>query len=336
MKRIRLIAILVAMLIVAFASCRSSDPEPITSNTGPEQTYEPTALPTVEPTAEPTEEPTAAPTEAMLPIELDFNSCAEVIVSLIPGEEEEDVHYPGHDIDDDPPGIFYPLDDKLYIVNFDPDIAREYSTILAVDASGSVSLMQPEKNNASVSLYNIHANPFVIHGDLLIMHNKAYDMKNDRTIELVSPIPDVLEYASMQVMYAIGDDVFLSYDISEKADSRMVCRFDEEKTEWSEPELLFSAPEGSAYYSGAFSGADAEGNRYFTPYDPEAEKDGHFRRVLEKYGPDDRLLARMELPWFEEDLYGTGDSSFRVTEDGTVYIMAPFTDALKVYKINMG
>ena len=77
-----------------------------------------------------------------------------------------------------------------------------------------------------------------------------------------------------------------------------------------------------------------------TVFDPDAEADWRVKYVIEKYDREDRLVSSVLLPWYDDGKDGVfwemGDSSFRVTEDGTVYIMAPFTDALKVYKINMG
>ncbi len=327
--KIRSCIALLLMLVICLTACKSSVPEVTPADT--------------EPVNDNTAEPSAVPTEAALPLELDFDACAEEIVSLIPGEEETEVHYPGEDILDRPPMNYYPTEDKIYIVNFDPDIERDYDTILCVDTSdGGIDLLQPEKYNAAASLYNIHANPFVIHKDTLIMHNKAYDIKNDRMYDASSPIPDEREYASQQVMYVIGDDVFLSYDITEiNADynTRMVCRFDWENMKWGEPKQLFNT-DGKEYYSVGFIGIDAEGNKYFAMPDPEAEKENRYRNAIEKFDVNDKLVSRVLLPWYDDGRDGVfwdmGGSSFRVTEDGTVYILLPFVESLKVYKVNMG
>lgn len=299
MKKYLSLALSALILALALTSCQSTAPENAPNNTEP--------------------------------AELDFDSCSEELASVPVGEGETDAHYPSSDTDEFAPFNFCIAEGKLYAADW-TEIDR---SLLVMDiTSGQLSRLHSETPYFSV-LYDRYQ-PFCVKDGLIISNSYAFDTETGLSTKLVSPIPSEREYASLQVMYAIGDDVFLSYDISEKSDTRMVCRFDAEKTEWSEPELLFNTPEGTAYYSGDFKGCDAEGNRYFTPHDPKAEKDGHIRRVIEKYGPDDRLLARLPLPWFEDDLYKTGESRIRVTEDGTVYIMAPFTDALRFYKVNMG
>ncbi len=307
MKKYLSIVLSALMLVLALTSCQSWAPQTAPYNTEPVKT------------------------EAADPAELGFDTCAEEIASIPVGESETDAHYPPNDTDEYGPYNFWIAEEKLYAA----DLMGADRSLLVMDIpSGQLSRLHSDIPYFS-ALYDMYR-PFCVKEGLIISNRCAFEAETGLMTELHPPIPLEKEYASLQVMYTIGDDVFLSYDISEKADSRMVCRFDRQKMEWSEPELLFNTPEGTAYYSGDFKGCDAEGNRYFTPHDPKAEKDGHIRRVIEKYGPDDRLLARLPLPWFEDDLYKTGESSIRVTEDGTVYIMAPFTDALRFYKVNMG
>lgn len=321
MKRFIVIIFAALFSVIVLTSCQNASPGIGPGDAEPEKTEG--------------AGPAVSPSEQSLPIELEFDSSAEKVVSLVPGSNDPDVHYPGLDIENYPPNNFYFVDGLLYMVNYE-EPGTEYDTILAIDAaSGSVDLIRPERDDAGADLYNIYANPFVIQNGMIIMHNKAYDMANKRMYTLSSPIPEASEYASLQVMYAFGSDVYLSYDISEEHDSRMVCRFDRESMQWSEPEPLFGstgAPRQSTY----FFGMDAQGNAYYASFDPEAESGGHFRRIIEKYDPDGTLVSLLPLTWFEEDLYGSSESSFRVTGDGTVYVLAPFTSALEVFRVSMG
>ena len=181
--------ILLSAMICTLAACRGAvDPaiEPSAVPTTAEPTVEPTSDSTVEPTtvptAKPTAEPTAAPTAIPAPTELDFDSCAELVLRLPWGDGENEVFIerPIEGYDDEDwviPEHFNIIDGTVYV--YDRFYPHGNGVLEYDPATGAVTRLSPD-----IGDYDFFDGEFAVLDGKVIFGAYMFDLETGERTEL--------------------------------------------------------------------------------------------------------------------------------------------------------
>lgn len=213
MKKI-LSFMLALTLVLSLAACRESantaakPTRTIPTDTPVPNTEVPTEAPTEEPTAVPTEAPTPEPTEIPKGVELDFDSCAELVLRLQWGNGEKQVFIrPLRAGDDDGdweiPQHFNIIDGKVYV--FDRYSPFGNGLLMCDPETGEVTRLSPD-----IGGHDLKNGEFTIMDGKLIFSDCMYDLATGERIEL-DPIPGTPAIRDGVLMINVRDGKCFAY-----------------------------------------------------------------------------------------------------------------------------
>ena len=216
MKRL-LILTLCAVMLLSLAACNgtqtaSTDPTPVPKTEAPVTTAVPTEVPTEAPTEVPTEAPTEAPTPAPTEIpkgaELDFDSCAELVLRLSWGNGDKQVFIrPLRHGDDDGdweiPQHFNIIDGKVYI--FDRYSPFGNGLLMCDPETGEVTRLSP-----NIGGHDLKNGEFTVMDGKLIFRDCMYDLETGERIGL-EPVPGTPALRDGVLMMKVKDGKCFAY-----------------------------------------------------------------------------------------------------------------------------
>lgn len=216
MKKIVSILLCVIMLL-SLAACRGNQTAVVDSTAVPTTevsvtttmpTEVPTETPTDEPTAVPTEAPTPEPTEIPKGVELDFDSCAELVLRLPWGNGDKQVFIrplrPGDDDGDwEIPQHFNIIEGQVYV--FDRYSPFGNGLLMCDLETGEVTRLSPD-----ISGHDLKNGEFTIMDGKLIFSDCMYDLASGERIEL-DPIPGTPAIRDGVLMINVRDGKCFAY-----------------------------------------------------------------------------------------------------------------------------
>ena len=382
MKKI-ICLLLCAVMTISLAACgentreagKTAEPtlEPAVTAVPPEVTDAPTEEPTAAPTEAPTEAPTPEPTAVPEPEELDFDSCAELVLRLSWGNGDKQVFIrPLRHGDDDGdweiPQHFNIIDGKVYIF----DRFRPYGKgiIVCDPETGNIERLSPD-----IGDNNLECGEFAVMDGRLIFRDCMYDLSTGERTEIENALNRVLIMnvsgdkclAFNAVNVADGGQEFLftqatyAYDVYE-LDMENLTWVQRERIEMPEyvphAEPPFSnydieerersylfLQEGEGIFScfDRYMGTDGAGNHYI---DSEEELIYRSETVIHsmttwhriiKYSPDGTPLSYVDVYFPDDYLYSDWGNYliYKVDADGTVWYMCETEAEVLIYKINL-
>ncbi|MCR5610322.1 MAG: PT domain-containing protein [Clostridiales bacterium] len=210
MKRMIALAAVFAA-ILSLAACKAPvtpDPTTAPATEAPAVTDVPTEAPTAGPAAEPTEAPTPEPTEKPKGTELDFGSCAELVLRLPWGNGDKQVFIrPLRHGDDDGdweiPQHFNIIDGKVYV--FDRYSPFGNGLLMCDPETGGITRISPDNGG-----HDLKNGEFTVMDGKLIFSDCMYDLATGKRIEL-DPIPGTPAIRDGVLMMIVRDGKCLAY-----------------------------------------------------------------------------------------------------------------------------
>lgn len=211
MKRILSFAIILIM-VFSLAACDPHKTVAIDPTAAPKPTEAvteaPTAAPTEAPTPAPTEAPTPEPTETPVGTELDFDSCAELVLRLPWGNGDNQVFIrqprPGNDDDDwEIPQHFNIIEGQVYVF----DRYSPFGSGLLMCDPETGEIVRISLNTEDAALEN---GEFEILDGKLIFRDCMFDLETGERIEL-EPIPGTPARRDGVLMMKIEDGKCIAY-----------------------------------------------------------------------------------------------------------------------------
>ena len=337
-------------------------------------TAESTEAPTPEPTSVPTEAPTPMPTAVPAPAELDFDSCAELVLRLPWGNGENEVYMQPASIEGEEeyiqviPEHFNIIDGKVYIF----DRFRPYGKgIIVCDLeTGNIERLSPDIGDNT-----LEGGEFAVMDGKLIFQDCMYDLSTGERTEIENALNRVLIMnvrgdkciACSAVKVVDGGQEFLftqatfAYDVFE-LDMENLAWVQRERIEMPEyvphadpPFSNYDIEERERSYlflqegEGIFScfdrcmGTDGAGNHYI---DSEEELIYRSETVIRsmttwhriiKYSPDGTPLSYVDVYFPEDYLHSDWGNYliYKVDADGTIWYMCETEAEVLIYKINL-
>lgn len=302
MKRTIALFLFAAMLL-SFAACRK--PEDQQANASPKPTEAVTEQPTEQPTEAPTEAPTPEPTEIPVGIELDFDSCAELVLRLPWGDGENEVFMQPASIEGEDeyiqviPEHFNIIDGKVYIF----DRFRPYGKgIIVCDIeTGDIERLSPDIGDNT-----LETGEFAVMDGKLIFQDCMYDLSTGERTEIDNALDRVLimnvldgKCIAYNAVNAVDDDgqeflfaqATFAYDVFELDIER--CAWMQkghiempENVPHAEPPFshydvnvysrgyteVIGRDDGALFFSDRYMGTDNAGNHYVDSVEESADK----------------------------------------------------------------
>ena len=324
-------------------------------------TPEPTLEPTPEATEEPTPEPTATPepTPTPEPVAVDFESCAEAVVSVPWGEGELEAYYDplqvGHS---DQPGCFYIADGRIYVLD---RFHNDDTSLLVYDIESD----ELSRLNVFGTKYGV-GTEFAVEGNELITPYMIYNVETGEETLLQEPPIEGSNYECVRRLHKVDGSWYLyvsepmistSSNTANTAPVTMEYKLDRENRLWKSVRRYLCNREyrhvqiedGTSYAAvldrGTVNGTDqyvdydGSGCHYVVTFEYRATEEGSkCYLVLTKYSPEGVQLSFTELfldpiNWRNYAAYWYHD--FRVEEDGTVWFMMMYDTGLTIYKLHI-
>ena len=349
MKR-SLSVIMVFAMLFSLAACSGHGGPIPTEQTVNAQTEAPTAEPTPEPTEVPTEAPTPEPTATPAPKELVFDECAELVCTLPWGTGENEVYFEDPNEDEGAvPQNFFIADGKVYI--YDRFIYNDRSFIVYDIETGEVSRLHYGSDDG----YKIWTR-FAVLDEKLIGQKGYFDLETGEEFSLQPLIQngsteiENLRYFQIREGKLYGYVGYIQLYDEDLMTDLTEYELDFENGMWvpvrkilcsgGEEELIIK--EGELHIKrGCYLGFDNEGNHYVQCYGAEGPIDNRTTYYsIMKYAPDGHLVSEVRFNYYADFEEGTKagyapDRFSLVTEDGTVWLMFPLNNGLRIYKLNL-